>query len=229
MLAEVVLATAAVVTGNVAADAPAGTVTVGEGNVAVGELLVSVTVTAEAATPVSVTVPVVPVPPWTLDGDTETEDRAGAFTVNLAVFVTAPEDAVRVAVVVVATGPVVTGNVALVAPAGTVTVDEARAAAGELLVRVTVTADTAAAFSVTVPVVPAPPRTEDGDTERAVKAGAFTVSELLTVAPPKEAVSATLTVADRRERRNGERRRRTFRQGSSPLRAPRRPHRRKTV
>ena len=115
-----------VVTGNVAIVAPAATVTEPEaGTLAFGLLLVSVTTAPPtgAALP-SVTVPVLPLPPVTAAGKTLTPTSRG-FSVSVE-FVDAPRHvAVMVACVGTVTSLVVTANVAIVAPAATVTEPEA--------------------------------------------------------------------------------------------------------
>jgi len=89
MVTEVTLATALVLTENVALVAPAATVTLAGTCAAVVLLLVRDTVAPPlGAAPLSVTVPVDELPPVTLVGFTETEDRdtdAAGFTVSVAV------------------------------------------------------------------------------------------------------------------------------------------------
>jgi len=120
----VVEATPNVVTVKVADVLPADTVTLAGTLAAAVLLLVRLTETPPTgAAPVRVTVPVEGLPPVTLVGFKETEDRVTAgVTVNAAVRVVpagyVPE---MVTCVELATVLVVTENVALVAPAGTVT------------------------------------------------------------------------------------------------------------
>jgi hypothetical protein len=82
------------------------------------------------------------------------------------------------------TGLVVTGNVAVVAPAATITLAGTCAAAVLLLDRVT-TAPLAGAgpLSVTVPVEDMPPITDEGLRLTEASAGAVTVKLALWVAP----------------------------------------------
>jgi hypothetical protein len=91
MVTEVTLATALVITENVAVVAPAATVTLAGTCAAVVLLLVNPTVAPPVgAAPLNVTVPVDDVPPVTLVGFRETEDNdtaAAGFTVSVAVLV----------------------------------------------------------------------------------------------------------------------------------------------
>src|SRR5262245_34145768 len=114
---------------NVALVAPAPTVTLA-GTVAMAVLLLDSVTTAPpaGAALVSVTVPCEALPPVMLAGFNVRVDRlAGGggggtgFTVSVAVRVTPPKNAERVTVLVTDTPTVVTANVALVAPAATVT------------------------------------------------------------------------------------------------------------
>jgi len=77
-------------------------------------------------------------------------------TVSVAVCVAPPNDAEIVAVCVDVTVVVVIGNVALVAPAGTLTLAGTEASAA-LLESATVAPPAAAPLSVTVPCEPVPP------------------------------------------------------------------------
>ena len=162
--------TALVLTGKVALVAPAGTVTL-DGTLAAPLLLESVACAPPAgAAPLSVTVPVEDcVPPTTLVGfsvSEETVGSAGGITVSVAVCVTPPKDTVMVTVVDVLTALVLTGKVALVAPAGTVTLD-GTLAAPLLLESVPCTPPAgAAALSVAVPVEEFPPVTLVGFSEK---------------------------------------------------------------
>jgi hypothetical protein len=85
MVTGVTVVTAVVVTENVAVACPAATVTLA-GTAATGVLLLpSVTTNPPfGATPVSVTVPVDPVPPVTVVGLNETVEIAAGFTVKVA-------------------------------------------------------------------------------------------------------------------------------------------------
>jgi hypothetical protein len=104
-------------------------------------------------------------------------EAAAGVTVNVVVLLTAPEVAVMVTDAFAATVEVVAAKVALVAPAGMVTLAGTVATAVLLL-----ESDTAAppvgapAVSVTVPVDPFPPTTLAGLTETADKAGAEVVA-----------------------------------------------------
>jgi len=87
MVAEVDVVTPAVVTWKVPVVEPAATVAVA-GTVAEGLLLESVTAAADAAAPLSVTVPLEEVPPLTVVGFKVTEASAGLIvTLRLAVAV----------------------------------------------------------------------------------------------------------------------------------------------
>ena len=168
--------TATVVTVNVALVAPAATVTLA-GTVATDVLLLLSVTTAPpvGAALLNVTVPVEELPPVTLVGFRLTDETAGAFTVKAALCVPlyVPE---IVTEVVVPTATVVTVNVALVAPAATVTFAGTVATDVLLLESVTTAPPVGAAlFSVTVPVEVAPPVTDAGLTLSEEIAGGFTV------------------------------------------------------
>src|SRR2546426_9254365 len=123
MVAEVDAATALVVTVNGALVAPAGTVTLA-GTVAAAVLsLDSVTCAPPAgAGPSSVAVPVELLPPVTVVGFTPSEERRTArFTMRVAVRVTPLWSEELTAEVHAASTLVVPLHLALVAPAGTVT------------------------------------------------------------------------------------------------------------
>src|SRR3989442_8311499 len=124
MVAEVDAATALVVTVNGALVAPAGTVTLA-GTIGAAVLsLDSVPCAPPAgAGPSRVAVPVELLPPVTVVGFTPSEERRTGcgFTVRVAVRVTPLYKAEMVTGVDAATVLVVTVNVVLVAPAGTVT------------------------------------------------------------------------------------------------------------
>jgi hypothetical protein len=156
MLATVDAVTDVVVMVNVALVAPAATVTLA-GTVAAALLLESVTPNPPAgAADVNVTVPCADVPPVTLVGLTETADSeaggGGGVTVSVAVFVAPPYPPVIVTGVDALTAVVVTLNVALVAPAATVTLAGTVATAMLLLDNVT-----------TAPPVEGKPRPYDDD------------------------------------------------------------------
>ncbi len=181
MLTVVDAATALVLTVNVALVAPAATVTL-DGVLATFVLLLESVTTAppEGAAPLRVTVPVEEFPPMTLVGFTESEESVGAgggagVTVSEADLVTPLYIPEMVTVVDAATALVLIVNVALVAPAATVTLDGVLAVV-LLLERVTTAPpEGAAPLSVTVPVEEFPPVTLVGFTEteeRVTDAGA---------------------------------------------------------
>src|SRR5712671_5812813 len=164
-------ATALVLTTNVALVAPAAIVTLG-GTLAAPLLLESVTCAPPVgAGPLNVTVPVEEFPPATLVGFSESEERVGggggaAVTVSEADLL-APLNVAEIETVVdTATALVLTVNVALVAPAATVTLDGTLATVVLLLESVTTAPpDGAAPLSVTVPVEEFPPVTLVGFSE----------------------------------------------------------------
>jgi hypothetical protein len=87
MVADVLLATAVVVTENVAVVCPAATVTL-DGTRAAALLLERLTTAPPVgAAPFRVTVPVADVPPVTDDGLSVAEESEAAFTVKFAVWV----------------------------------------------------------------------------------------------------------------------------------------------
>src|SRR3954470_14742231 len=101
-----------------------------------------------------------------------------------------------VTAVAVATGVVVMAKFAVVAPAATVT-DAGTAPAALLLARVSTAPPAGAAeMSVTVPVLPAPPRTAVGFSVKAFSpAGGFTTSVDVLVAPLNVAEIVTAVCA----------------------------------
>jgi hypothetical protein len=146
---------------NVTLDAPEGTVTL-EGTLT-DELLLSdnaTTIPPTGAALVRVTVPVADVPPITVVGLTDTEEREGGVTVKVADFVAPPNAAEIVAVDTAPTAVVVTEKVAVVAPAATVTL--AGTVATEVLSLDNVTAAPpagAGVANVMLPVEGVPPAT----------------------------------------------------------------------
>ena len=181
-------ATEDVVIGKLAEFAPPKMITLG-GGAATDELeLARVTeIPALGAGPVSVIVPVEPVPPVTLVGESVSESAVGASTVSVADFVT-PSVAVIVIGVFGATGFVWMLNVADVIPAETVTFAGGEATAELPVVSVTEIPPLGAApFNVTVPTLMTPPTTLLGDRPRVSIAGGFTVRETF-FATPKVAV-----------------------------------------
>ena len=184
--------TLTVVMANVADVAPAGTVTE-TGTLAETLELVSVTTTPPAgAAPLRVTVPVTPAPPTTDAGLTVTDvsetDAAAGFTVSAAVWETTPLVAVIVTAVTAVTVVVVTLNVAVVAPAATVT-DTGIVAAALLDASVTTMPPAGAADNkVTVPVLAVPPVTDVGFKATVLSTGAVIPSDADWFTPPSVAV-----------------------------------------
>jgi len=160
--------TAVVVMEKLALTALAATVTLAGTVATVVLLLDSVTMAPPAgAAVVNVTAPVDPVPPTTLVGLTVTEERLGAAatgsTVNTAEREAPPKLPEIVTAVEAATDAVVAVKIALVAPAGTVTLAGTPTRVALLLPRLTVApAAGAAALSVAVPVEGVPPVTVEG-------------------------------------------------------------------
>jgi len=155
--------------------APAGMVTL-LGTLARLELLRNCTTTPPAgAGPLRVTVPVAVLPPQTEVGlivsDWSVTLGAG-LTVRVAVRETPPAEAVIVTLVALETARVETVKVALVVPAGTVTVLGTVATLGLLLLRFTTNPpDGAGAVRVTVPVLLLPPTTLVGFRLRLLRLG----------------------------------------------------------
>src|SRR3954465_12322767 len=136
MLTDVEAATALVVTLKVALVAPAGMLTLA-GTEAAPLLLESATCAPPAgAGPSSTTVPVTGLPPVMLAWLRLTAETLGGTTVSEALCVPPPNEPEMLTAVDVATALVVTLKLALVAPAGTVTL-AGTAAAGLLLESVT--------------------------------------------------------------------------------------------
>ncbi len=180
IVAVVEAVTVLVVIVKVAVVAPAGTVTLAGTAVAVESSESVTTAPPAGAAPVSATVPVDELPPVTLVGLTVSEDSetggGGGVTVSVAVRLAPLYVPVSVTLVLAVTAVVVMLKVALVAPAGTVTVEGTPATAGLLLTSVTTAPPAgAAAVNVAVPVEEAGPTTLVGlaDTEdRLAAAGA---------------------------------------------------------
>lgn len=200
--------TAAVATAKVALVAPPPTVTLA-GTVATAVLLLpsDTTMPLAGAALVSVTVPCDEVPPVTLVGLRPTVDSAGlgggaapAFTDN-DVAALSRRSPVIVTAISAVTVDVAIGNVALAAPAGTVTVDGIVAAALELKSCTGAPPLGAALCSVTVPVDVAPPVTLAGDSTTLTSggielAGGLTVIPRLAPLAPYAADSDTAVVVD---------------------------------
>ena len=179
IVTEVLLATGLVVMVKVAVVAPAATVTLAGAWAAAVLLLETVTsAPPTGAGPLNVTVPVEDTPPSTDVGLRVTDVRVAAVTVRVVVRVTLLYSAEIVTEVLLATGLVVIVKVAVVAPAATVTLAGAWAAAELLLESVTTAPPTGAALlNVTVPVEDTPPSTDAGLTltELSAATGAVTV------------------------------------------------------
>ena len=171
-----------VVIANVADVAPAGIVTDATTLARVALLLRNVTVVAVVDARLSLTVPVELSPPRTDVGfKLSALNVTGAvLMVNVAVLVTIPAVAVIVAVVAAFTEVVVTVNVAVDAPAATVTL-AGTVADALLLERLTPIPPVGAGEpSVSVPVAFVPPFTAVGFTETAVRTPAGTDIDLAT-------------------------------------------------
>lgn len=162
IVTEVDAVTAVVVAVKVAVDDPAGTVTLAGTTTLV--LLDERVTTAPPgpAGPANTTVPIEGLPPNIETGDMATLSNAAGVTVKVAVADWPPADAVMTAGVLTETPVVVTVNVAVFAPARTVTY--VGTFADGLLLRSCTSAPPvpAACESVTVPVLAKPPRTEVG-------------------------------------------------------------------
>jgi hypothetical protein len=168
IVAEVLIATPNVVTGNVVEVFPAGTVTEVGTVAAAGLLLCRETETPPVgAGPVSVTVPVEGLPPITLVGLRLRDVRLTGASVMVKVAVCVePKEPVMVTAVLVLTAFVVMAKVALVFPPATTTVAGVCAAPVLLLDSATVAPPVGAGpLRVTVPVAPVPPTTVVGLTE----------------------------------------------------------------
>ena len=162
----VTLLTGPVVAVNVADEAPARTVTL-PGTVTEGPLLDRVTtVPPKGAGPFKMTVPVDEIPPNTVAGLRETDciPSVKAFTVSVVVFVVPPVAEI-VTGVLTPTAVVLIPNVAVVDPAGTVTLAGTVAAALLLDNAMGQPPAGAGAFNVTVPVAAYPPLIVDGFTD----------------------------------------------------------------
>jgi len=154
IVAEVDTRTIDVLTANVALVLPAGMVTL-DGTLAAPLLLESITCAPPAgAGPLSVTVPVEDPkgPPTTLFGFNVSDATVGGVTVSEADGVTPSKDTKMLATVATPTGLALTVKVALLLPAGMVTLEGTLATAALLLESVTCApAAGAGPLSVTVP------------------------------------------------------------------------------
>jgi hypothetical protein len=191
VIATVVFAdTALVFTAKVAVVAPAATVTLA-GTVAAALLLDRVTAAPPAgATPLNVTVPVEALPLTTLVGLSESAESvtdAVGVTVRAADLRTPPKVAGIVAVAEAVTDVVATVTLAVVAPAGTVTLAGTVAAAWLLDSVTAAPPDGAAPLNVTVAVEELPPTTLVGlsDSAESVRGGGIPVGVTVNVAVPR--------------------------------------------
>ena len=130
-------------------------------------------------------------PPFTVDGLSVNALNATAFTVNRAVLVTVPSVAEMVDVVELVRNFVAIVNVAVLAPAETVTLPGTVAAAVLLLARAMLISTAARALRVTVPVEATPPITVVGLSDRVDSAGGFTVRVAVLVTVPSKALMTT--------------------------------------
>ena len=184
IVTEVVIVTVFVLTAKLAVVLPAATVTL-EGTVATALLLLERVTTAppDGAGPESVTVPVEAVPPTTEVGLRLTELSVGAVTVKVADRLV-PRVPDMVTEVLLATGLVVTVNVAEVAFAATVTLAGTLATAAFLLDKVTTDPPAGAGPSrVTVPLEEVPPITEVGLKLTEFRVAGVTVKVAVSVTP----------------------------------------------
>lgn len=193
----VATATGWVVIANVAVVAPARTVTVAGTATAIVLELESVTTSPPVgAAPVKVIVPVDGDPPVREAGARARLPRDGATRVSVAVFVRPPTTALIVTEVVLATGWVATVNVAVVAPAGTVTLEGKVADAVFELESVTVRPPVGAGpVRVIVPVDRAPPVRAAGLSDRADRDAGLTVMAAVWLRPLAVAVIVTSAAA----------------------------------
>ena len=172
-------------TENVAVNCPAATVTDAGTVAAEGLLLISVTaIPPVGAGPFSVTVPIELSPPVTDVGFRLSEVTDRGLIARVAVLVAVPREAVIVAVTAVATEVVLIVKVALVAPAGTVTVAGVVALALLDDTLMTVPPVGAGPPSVTVPVADRLPTNVVGETVSPVKPAELTVRVAVFVTVP---------------------------------------------
>jgi hypothetical protein len=140
----------------------------------------------------SVTVPVAFAAPYRLAGASPTESSAGggAVTRRFAVLLAPANVAVMLAVASVFTGVVVTVKLAVINPAATVTLAGTETAAMLEETGRETPPDPAAAVSVTVPVIAAPPWTLDGERLSVARDGSATGAA---GSPPHPADAKTAT------------------------------------
>jgi hypothetical protein len=148
------------------------------------------------ACPERVTVAVEVAPPVKLVGLRVTEETPIGFTVKGAEKLAVPAVAVMFAVAALLTTLDETLNVAEVAPDGMTTVAGTDAATLSDFRFTANPADGAALDRVTVPVALLPPRTEEGDTDTAVRTGAVTDNVVFKVVPLKTALIVTVVFAE---------------------------------
>jgi hypothetical protein len=194
----VVLATEFVVSVKVAVVAPASTVTLAGiiFTAALPLVTASATLMSDTAATFNVTVPVLLLPPTTLEGLNTSEVGMTGVTVSVPVLLVPFAVAETTTLVAADTGTVVRVNVAVLLPAGTVTDVGIDPTAEFPLVtaKATESAEDAFATIVTVPVLLAPPGTDDG--ENVSVAGVFGSTETEVDALPPFAVAETVTVTD---------------------------------
>ncbi|WP_059439084.1 hypothetical protein [Anaeromyxobacter sp. PSR-1] len=179
-------------TGNVTAVAPASIVTAA-GTVATATLLLeSADVIGTVTGPLSESVPVARLPPPTIAG---ARLRLTARMVSVADRATPPPLAEIEATVSVVMRAEPTGNVARVAPAGTVTLAGTVAAPLELLSWTVVPDGPAGPVSATSPVVPSPSTTAVAASVTDWSTGAVTVSVAEPITPESVAVMVVVPAA----------------------------------
>ena len=147
-----------------------------------------------AAGPFRLTVPTAIFPPATVEGATTSPDTETGVIAKLAVAVVDPSVAVIVALTAVDTASVVTSNVAVVPPAGTVSLPGGTAVLA-LEDRLIVTPPVGAGVdNVIVPVEDTPPTTDAGDRERFANSPGTTVK--MAVAESSLALAVMVTAVD---------------------------------
>lgn len=163
-------------------DDPEGIVTVA-GTVALIELDETLTtMPLEPAFPLTLTLPDELVPPTTVAGEMMNPAKVAGFSVRFAVNDVVASVAVSVSVTIMSTPTVPIGNVAVLDPAGTVTVAGTEALGVEES-ETTVPPTGAGAVRVTVPVELLPPRRLVGATVKLCSPPGMIVRELCVVTP----------------------------------------------